>query len=202
MQDRPTVGALAVKAAQDTTKYDPLEIGHAVNEDFGKQLETCVELHDKIFNEDEYCVCFVLANDPLIHGVKRRKFYAYPHLPSPRPDQGVFLWSKRKQTLLKRLWILPPAPVMEALYLCPNVADQFKSMKRWSVAFYDGHFWETIRKEHGIKMLSEIEYLNAHREELIKAGCKEIQTLRPDPFDFSKIATYKVVDSDEASSDQ
>ncbi len=103
---------------------------------------------------------------------------------------------------------------MSAISQKYHVANEWKKTKGWCDAFFFGweyfknenkwinkkptYFFEYIRKEHNINMLSESEYLNAHREELIKSGCKEIETPLADPFDFSKITVNKIVDTKTA----
>lgn len=204
MTEHKTVGEIALKASQDTNKYDALEVGHALVEDNSilNGLEECIQRHNKIFDEDEYFVCYVIASDPLIRGVMRRKFFGYLYLPSPRPEQTVFLYSKKEDRILKRLWVLPPcwspnerAWTMEKLYKATWVPKEYESMKRWSMAFYDGHFWETIRKEHNIDNLSESEYLQRNREKLLEAGCKVPDASFAEPFDFGKVSSQKIVNA-------
>jgi hypothetical protein len=67
-------------------------------------------------------------------------------------------------------------------------------MQAWSVAFFKGEFWEYIRHEHGIDTLSEQEFILAHRDELLKAGCKIPNSDFSDPFDFSKVSVKQVID--------
>lgn len=197
MTKRKTAGELSRQADLDQTVYDSLEAGYALTEDIAKQLEECVRKHDPIFNEDEYCVVMQLASDPLLKNVMRRKFYGDLYLPDPRPRQTVFLWSKAKQQFICRLWCLPDVISMETLYEITNVSPRYRLMKAWSEAFYNGVFWQTIREQHNIKHLSKSEYLNAHRAELIKAAGNKVEVLRPDPFDFSKIAVEKVIDKNK-----
>jgi hypothetical protein len=128
----------------------------------------------------------------------RRKFYAWPYLPSPRPNQTVFLYSKKQDKIVKRLWILPNAATMAELSELNYVHPKYQTMQAWSIAFFKGTFWEYIRFEHQIDMLSEKEYLNANREKLIKAGCKEVNLDFSDPFDFSKITVDQIVDTQTA----
>lgn len=189
-----TAGEKSLKAASDTTAYDSLEVGYALTDDIQEHLADCIKDHNPKFDMDEYCVVMQLAGDPMLKNVMRRKFYGYPYLPSPRPNQTVFLYNKRQHRITKRLWVLPHVLAMEALYETVTVAPQFRTMKAWSHAFYDGCFWAFIRKQHGINMLSESEYLDKHREELIKAGCKLPQPGVTESFDFSKIAVNQVVD--------
>lgn len=190
---RETAGSLAYKASHDNTKYDALEVGYALTEDIAKELAICAYRHREIFDEEEYCVGYVIAGDPLIKNLMRRKFFAFLYLPSPRPDQAVFLYNKKLDRFTKRLWTLPNAWTMACLSELSIVDKAFKEMKAWSDAFFKGKFWQYIRDQHKITMLSELEYLNANREKLIKAGCKEIRPSEPDPFDFSKITTNKIV---------
>ena len=199
MKKRKTAGELSLQASRDTTKYDALEVGHALTDDIKDQLEICIRKHNTIFDENRYCVGFVIAGDPLIKNLMRRKFFAYLYLPSPRPNQSVFLYNKLSDKIEKRLWVLPNAATMACLSELQVVDPKFKTMKAWSDAFFDGKFWEFIRKQHDIDMLSEIEYLRANREELIKAGCKEIDSNFSEPFDFSKISIDKIVDTKTAA---
>lgn len=197
MAKRKTVGEIALKARSDSTKYDSLEIGHALSNDILDQLWTCIDNHKNIINEPEFCVVMVLADDPLIKGVMRRKFYAWPYLPKPRPRQSCFLYRRKKDDIL-RLWVLPEAFCMAALSEIYSVSPEWRTMKGWSDAFYAGKFWEYIRKQHDIDLLSESEYLDANREKLIQAGCKETKSRVAEAFDFSKVAVNQVVDSKDA----
>ena len=136
-----------------------------------------------------------MASDPIIKNLKRRKFYCWPYLPSPRPNQSVWLYNKAKDCITKRLWILPTAQRMASLSETPIVPKEYLTMQAWSCAFFQGKFWEFIRYMHDITMLSETEYLEANRDKLIKAGCKEGAPLGSEPFDFSKIHIKNVVDT-------
>lgn len=190
-----TAGELAVKALSDNTKYDALEVGHSMADDIPAQLQLAAENYRNMIDEPEYCVVMLIAKDPLIKNLIRRKFYCWPYLPKPRPNQAVFLYNKGLDRITKRLWVLPSDMVMAELAGSEIVvAKRYETMQAWSVAFFKGTFWEYIRHESGITMLSEHEYFLAHREELIKAGCKIPDPLSTEPFDFSKIQIKKIVD--------
>jgi len=195
---RKTAGELSHKALSDTTKYDAREVGHAMSEDIAQHLYESIERNKSIIDEDQFCVVMVIAKDPLLTNLIRRKFYCWPYLPKPRPNQSVFLYDKRIDKITKRLWVLPCDMVMAELAVLPHVDKRYETMQAWSLAFFKGTFWEYIRHEHGIDMLSEHEYFLKHREELIEAGCKLTDADFVDPFDFSKIAAYKVVESADA----
>jgi hypothetical protein len=197
LNKRKTAGEQALKAASDNTVYDPLEVAHALTDDICEQLRICAHIHSKIFDEDEFFLILVIASDPLIHGIRRHKYTAYPHMPQPRPQQTVFLFNKITQTC-KRLWSLPNAKTMAIISEMPYVAPEWKDTKYWCDAFFAHTFFNSIRKQHGISHLSEREYLNAHRAELIQAGCNEVEVPSSDPFDFSKVAVEKIIDKRES----
>ncbi len=194
IETRKTAGELSHKVSNDTTKYDAIEVGHAMADDIASQVRQAVENHVNMIDEPEFCVVMVIAEDPLIKNLKRRKFYCWPYLPSPRPNQAVWIYRKRNDSI-NRLWVLPSAMVMAELTSLAIVHKKYQTMQAWSLAFYQGTFWEYIRYEHGIDMLSEQEYISENRDKLLKAGCKEPDSSFTDPFDFSKIAVKKVVDS-------
>src|ERR1700704_428102 len=101
---RQTAGELSLKAKSDTTKYDALEIGHALADDIMPQLRQCIENHKTIIDENEFCIVMLISKDTLISNLQRRKFYAWPFLPKPRPNQSVFLYNKGLDRITHRLW--------------------------------------------------------------------------------------------------
>lgn len=188
-----TAGELSAKAYQDSTRYNSMEIAHALTEDIAEQLMTCALNHEKIFDEEEFFVCYVLAGDPLLKNLMRRKFFGLLHLPNPRPDQAVFLYNKKRGQFIKRLWILPNAETMALLSESIIVEKGFELMKFWSDAFFSGDFHEKIRKQHNINHLTEKEYLKVNADKYIQAGMKQTDVLIPQPFDFAKIQANQVV---------
>lgn len=202
MTERIAAGELAKKALADTTKYDALEVGHAMVDDTMDQIRECIANHNPIFDENEYCIIRIIASDPIIKNAKRFKYYAWLYLPSPRPNQAVFLYNKSKDTI-RRLWVLPSAQVMAELAGTNVIVHKrYETMQAWSVAFFKGTFWEFIRHQHGIDMLSEQEFIKLHKPELIKAGGKLPDATFTDPFDFSKVAIEKIIDTKTAISNE
>ena len=196
MIDRITAGELAHKASQDNTKYLALEVGHAMCHDVDFQLRECIEKHRNIIDEDEFCIVRVIAEDNLIKNCKRIKYYAWPYLPSPRPNQSAFLYNKQRDCITHRLWVLPDSRVMAFLSSTLEfVPKEYLTMQAWSVAFFKGVFWEYVRYDQNITMLSEHEYFLENREKLIKAGCQLPNSNSSEPFDFSKIHIENVVDT-------
>ena len=196
---RVSAGELSRKAVSDQTDYNMLELGYAVCETIPEAIRACIDNHKNIIDEDEWCVVRQKASDKLITSLIDYKYYAWPYLPSPRPDQNVFLYNRRKDDIVKRLWTLPSIDRMEQLATATSpVPKDYEKMQAWSIAFYKGEFWEYVRYESGVNMLSEREYFLQHREELIQAGCKIPDANWSEPFDFSKIHIKKVIDTQEA----
>lgn len=204
---RVTAGELSRKAMADQTKYNALEVGHAMTDDIDKHINECLEKHLNYVDQegnhpyrelDQFAVVMVIAKDNLIKNVIRRKFYCCPFLPSPRPNQAVFLYTKAAGRIVKRLWVLPSDMVMAELASMQIVHKQYQTMQAWSVAFFEGKFWEFVRYESGTTMVSQQEYMSQHREELIQAGCKLFDSDYSQPFDFDKVHIEKVVDTQEA----
>lgn len=197
---RKTAGELSKKALSDTTKYDSREVGHALADDIGVHLRESIEKHRNIIDENEFCVVMLISKDPLISNLMRRKFYCWPYLPKPRPNQAVFLYNKGLDRITKRLWVLPSDMVMAELAATNIIVHkQYQTMQAWSVAFFKGYFWEYVRYDQKIDMLSEHEYFLKHRDELIKAGCKLPDSTFSETFDFSKISIEKIVDTKTAA---
>ena len=197
-----TAGQLANKALKDSTKYQSYEVGEAIVSTDGKEFEKAINTYRDMIDEEEFCAVKIIAEDPLIKNLKRQKFYCWPYLPAPRPNQAVLLYNK-KTDKVKRLWVLPNALTMAELASYTNkVHPSWETMQAWSVAFYKGVFWEFIRWQHGIDMLSQEEYIALHRDELVKAGSQILNPDRAEPFDFSKIGPDKVIDSDDPCLDK
>jgi len=197
-----TAGELSKKALGDTTKYNALEVGHHLADDIEKHLYESIRKHKNIIDEKEFCVVMVIASDPLIKNLMRRKFYCWPYLPKPRPNQAVFLYNKTSDLITKRLWVLPSDVVMAELAGTNIIVDKrYQTMQAWSIAFFKGTFWEYIRYEHDIDMLSEHEYFLKHRKELIEAGCNLPNSNISEAFDFSKIQIQNIIDTQIAGSE-
>lgn len=201
---RKTAGELSNKAMADTTKYDAKEVALAVCDDLEEQLYLAAQNYDDKIDEKQFCIVMVIAEDPLIKNMKRRKFYCWPWLPSPRPNQSVFLYDKAKQKIIKRLWVLPNALTMAELATSDLVAhNQYETMKDWSVAFYKGTFWDFIRYQHGIDMMSQEEMFEKEGlkgSELIDSKSDQLDSLVPESFDFSKIRCGDVLNPAESVS--
>ncbi len=188
MKKRETAGELSIKAANDTTKYDPIEVGHALTDEVYDQLCICADRHEKIIAEDEFFLVIIVAGDPLIKNVRRHKYCALLFLPQPRPQQTVFLYNRHTQRF-RRLWSLPDARTMAIIDELDHVAPRWQNTKTWVRFFYSGDFFNHIRKETGITHLAEHEFLSAHAHEKVEPTSDNGAPGFSNPFDFSKITT-------------
>jgi hypothetical protein len=192
MKKRQTAGQLSLKASADRTIYKSMEVAMALTEDIGRELMICAHRHKEIFDESEYCVGYVIASDMILKNLQRRKFFAMLYLPSPRPNQSVFLYNKAQDRFTKVLWILPNPATMAELSQITTVDKKFRRMKGWCDAFFAFKFWEHIREQSKTNILSEIEYLNANREELIKANSQNVNPSLSHPLDFGQVSIDKI----------
>ena len=198
LKKRKTAGEISKQIDNDTTKYNALEVGHAMAEDIEKHLYESISLYKDRIEQDEFCVVMLIGEDPLFKWVKRRKFYCWPYLPKPRPNQAVFLYNKRADRIIKRLWALPSAMVMAELVTLACVDKTYQTMQAWSMAFFKGTFWEYIRHEHKIDMLSETEFLELNREKILKSQGDFPDSDISETFDFSKFHIKNVIDTQTA----
>jgi hypothetical protein len=175
-------GKLSLKAEGDTNKYKSMEAGHAIAESVLDEVWKCIDAHKNIIDEPEFCVVMVLASDVVLKNVMRRKFYAWPYLPKPRPRQTVFLY-RRKGDDIERLWTLPNSATMAELSVLSNVDPRYRYMKFWSDAFYEGDFYTTVRRECNIDLESESEYLERNREKLVQACGNDVTSFVSNPTD-------------------
>lgn len=196
---RQTAGELALKASLDETKYDPLEVGHAVTDDTYKQLLECGQAHEEVFDEPEYFIVRLVATDCLIRNARRHKYYGWLWLPDPRPQQSCFLY-KKGSPIIKRIWSLPDAKVMAIISEMPRVAKQWELTKFWCDAFFARKFHERIRDQYKITHLSQAEFISAHRKKGVEPSSDDISSADSNSFDFSKFLAPEVVNPEDAFS--
>ena len=199
MMTKKTAGELANRALSDNTKYDPWDIAREWTKDVEKELYKSINIYKGKIEEDEFCAVMVIAGDPIIHNLRRRKFYCWPWLPSPRPNQMVFLYNKNLDRMTKRLWVLPNEATMAELAHMQFVHKEYRTMQEWSKAFFYGLFWDFIRRQHGIKMLSQEEYFHLHRREIEEARLNNPDAFVSKPFDFSKICAPQFINSEDSA---
>lgn len=186
---------------QDHGSYTDKDLGYATCDDFWNQLEICIDNHQKLlatdpdlkklFPDNEYCIIVQYATDPLLVSVIRRKFVPWPHLPDPRPQQSVFYYDQAADKLTL-LWSLPGAQGMATLSEETVVPKEYVRMKAWSDWWFNVTFWGNIRKQHGIKMLSEHEFMIKNRKLSGKGIDNNHPALLSDPFYLPEVRIKKL----------
>lgn len=202
MKRKKTAGELSKKAAQDTDRYNFLDLGYGLSEEVPQGIWECIDAHQDFFDIPEFCVVLLLADDNIICNAKRMKYYAFPFLPKPRPRQSVFLY-RRATDDIQFLWSLPTAYAMASLSVLNNVDKRYARMKGWCDAFYQKKFFEHIREQAKIDMLSEREFLETRGKKVVDSEPNLVDALFPEAFDFDKAFNgQKVVDTDEVGTPQ
>jgi len=194
-----TAGELLTTASRDSSTYDTRDLAGEWTKTVIDEVWKCVDAHKGKCEDEEFCVVMVYADDCLLANVIRRKFYAWPFLPKPRPRQTVWLYNM-KSDYIQMLWALPDARKLAQLSTFGDPEMKFGRMAKWSDYFYSGKFHDHIRKEHSINLLNEGEFLEAHREELIKTVPDESGAGLTDTFDVFKPFKSKIVDASAATS--
>lgn len=203
---KETLGDKYNKVLADSTRYDPVDMAFAMVEKIPLELITCAERHKKIFDEDEYFIGFVISDDPMLKGIRRQKFHALMFMPTPVPEQAIWLYNKITDEY-KFMWCLPDPYAMANYSTLTYVDEEKRRIKTWCDAYFNGNFWETIRSMHGIEHLSEHEYRLKHRNIIPNFKLNEGNPCLTETFDFSKVSfgdvyhTGEIVSLENANND-
>lgn len=189
--------------AKDHGSYSAYDLGYAICDGYGEELERCVSNHQmllskndelkRIFPNNEYCVIVQYATDPLLVTLVRRKYVPWPDLPDPRPQQDVWCYNQATGNI-KLLWSLPSAWSMAQLSESCSLSKEDQNRAMWSRWWYrfDGKFWENIRKQHGISLMSEHEIMSINREKGTKPFNEDAPGLDPDTFYLPEVRIKKL----------
>lgn len=197
-----TAGEIQNKLNQDTTKYDQLEVAFESLEDFIPQLQECALRYNSIYEAvglDDYCIVVPLVKDPLLVNVVRRKFYAWPCMPQPRPNQSVFYYNWRHDKLT-RLWVLPNAATMAYISELTCVAPRYEKMKEWADAFFASKLWRFVKNQHNLPLYNDREFYALHGEKFDKLFLQNEASLDTETPDDGKISFDEIVDTVKAVS--
>lgn len=182
-----TAGVLANRALANDDE-DAWDMARTWTKDILSEVWKCVDHAKKNCPDPEFCVVMLYARDCVIKNAIRRKFYAWPWMPQPRPSQSVWLYRKSSDDI-QGLWCLPEAYSMARLSEDISIPKEYHNMSAWCRSFFSGTFSQDIRKQAGIDLLTEEEYTRKFHPELLKTGKTSVNDSLfsgADPFDFSK----------------
>lgn len=182
-----SAGVLANRALANDEE-DAWDMAKTWTKDIISEVWKCIDHAKQHCPDKEFCVVMLYARDCMIKNAIRRKFYAWPWMPQPRPSQSVWLY-RRETDDIQGLWCLPEAYSMARLSSDVTIPKDYHNMSSWCRSFFAGTFPQDIRKQAGINLLTEEEYAKKHTPELLKASKArgdDIGIFGSDPFDFSK----------------
>lgn len=197
-----TAGEIQNKLNQDVTIYDQMEVAFASLEGYTEELQKCALSNNPIFEAvglDDYCIVAPLVKDPLLVNVVRRKFYAWPCMPQPRPNQTVFYYNWRLDKLT-RLWVLPNAATMAYISELAVVAPRYQTMQEWSDAFFAHKLWSFVKSQHTLPLYQDRDFEALHGEKFRKLLLQMEAPLDTETPDDGKISFDEIVDTVKAVS--
>lgn len=197
MAKRKTAGELANQALADNEKYDAWDLAKTWSKSVLDEVWKCIDHAKPRCADQEFCVVMLYASDCVIKNAIRRKFYAWPWLPQPRPNQAVWLYRKSTDDI-QGLWCLPEPYTMAKISTDIQCPKEYLRMSSWCRSFFNGTFPKDIRKESGIDLLTEEEYSKKHAHLMKKRepSTNDSSIFGSDPFDFFKpFQTDQVKDS-------
>lgn len=182
------------EVGRDTSAYCAFDLADELVKDVDKQVWECFKRHEYTFDTEFFCVVMLYASDCAVKAMVRRKFYAWPFLPQPRCSQTVW-YCKRGVGPIKMLWALPASDTLATLATLVTVHKDYRNMQRWARWIYEPGFYERIRKEAHIPMLSEEEHLDIVRKKDPKPVTEDLGPTPTNPIDSIKFAAQEVADS-------
>lgn len=159
---------------KDTTNYDAMEIAEQGVNTLEKQLQIAIDRGRQQFSENVFSVIMLFKQDPRQTTVLKRVFTASPFMPKPRPDQAVWVYN-RITDKLTFMWSLPNAHITSCLSVMLAPPKYWQRTATWCRAFFEGRLVDLIRKETGITLETEREFLRSHREELAKMASNNVE---------------------------
>ena len=180
---RETAGALANRALKNDSQ-DAWDMAKEWTKDIIPEVWKCIDMHKPICPDKEFCVVMLYADDSLIPNCIRRKFYAWPWMPKPRPRQTVWLYRKESDDI-QGLWSLPEAETMARLATDGNIPKEFTNLARWCRSYFRWTFSRDIRKEYRIDLLTEEEYNARFLPDFTQPVHNNSVADLPNTFDFS-----------------
>lgn len=165
---RKTTAQIYNELMKDRTKYSSLEVAEAQLLTVPKQLEEVIQRAKKELAEDTFAIVMVLKKDfRMAYCVKRMFFYS-AFLPKPMPDQAVWVYT-HSTGKLQFMWSLPEPEECVYLSWMVQIDPKFKRTAEWCRGYFNKTLLDQRRKETGVTLETEKEYLELNREKLTNA---------------------------------
>jgi hypothetical protein len=145
-QIRDTVGKISSELlAKTPDTQSPIELEHAMQKDYLKELLACCASGKKVVAGDFFLVVLT-KKEPLMPNVLRNYFFYRKSCPTPDYDQAVYHYKSKDEEIVL-LWVIPSKDA--CLYLKDHaleVAPEEKELLRYVLKFSDGTLWEVSKK--------------------------------------------------------
>ena len=147
MNNRPTVGALAVQAQQNA-----VDNNHSAHEqmlmqlsEYDRNLYECVERCKKDYSGD-FFVVVLTKKEKLLENVIRNFFYGRLSCPTPDYDQTVYRYV-REEDVIEFIWVIPSRQT--CFWLKDNVLSilpEERELLNFVLQFADGTLYKLAKK--------------------------------------------------------
>jgi len=147
MNNRPTVGALAVQAQQNA-----VDNNHSAHEqmlmqlsEYDRNLYECVERCKKDYSGD-FFVVVLTKKEKLLQNVIRNFFYGRLSCPTPDYDQTVYRYV-REEDVIEFIWVIPSRQT--CFWLKDNVLSilpEERELLNFVLQFADGTLYKLAKK--------------------------------------------------------
>lgn len=165
---KKTTAQISNELMKDRTKYKSMEVAEQQLLSLPKQLEELIERAEKELEEDTFALVMILKKDFRMPYVVKRIFFYSAFLPKPMPDQAVWVYNRKTQKLTF-MWSLPEPEGCAYLSYMVQVDPKWKRTADWCKGYFNKTLIDQRRKETGVKLETESEFLELNRNKLTNA---------------------------------
>jgi len=143
---KETVGKISLDLSQKIPESrDPIEIQREMQQDYLKELVSCVESNKNSIHGD-FFIIVITKNEKLMPNVFRNYFFARNTCPTPDYDQSVFMY-RRQLEEIEYIWTIPSRDA--CIHLKENallVVPEERNLLDFILQFSDGSLYKLARK--------------------------------------------------------
>lgn len=165
---RKTTAQTYNELMKDSTKYKSMEVAEQQLLSLPKQLEELIERAEQELDEDVFALVMILKKDFRMAYVVKRIFFYSAFLPKPMPDQAVWVYTKSTGKL-EFMWSLPEPECCVYMSHMIQIDPKWKRTSDWCRGYFDKTLIDQRRKETGVKLETESEFLELNRNKLTNA---------------------------------